>query len=539
MDTKQFFWWQTGVIYEIYPRSFKDSNGDGVGDLNGIIEKLDYLRWLGVDALWICPFYPSPMSDLGYDISDYKGVHKLFGSMEDFDRLLDEAHKREFKVIIDFVPNHSSDQHPWFVESRASDQGPKADWYLWKGGNAENNPPTNWLSVFGGSAWEWDETRKEYYYHAFLKEQPDLNLRNTEVQESIFDTMRFWLRKGVDGFRVDVMWHLYKDALWRDNPENPDYKKGQPEYDRLLPFYTTDHADTIEFVTKLRSVMDEFRERVMIGEMYLSVHQTVAYYGPNNSGAHLPGNFTLLLLPWKARKIAVAIDECESSTPMGAWPNWVLGNHDRPRLATRAGKDQLRVAAMLLLTLRGTPTLYYGDEIGMDNVRIPGSEIQDPQGRLMGLNRDEYRAPMQWNAAKNAGFTTADKPWLRMASDYTEVNVELQKQDEHSLLNLYRELLTLRRSEEALQIGDYIPVQASGDMLAYVRVHKDRRLLVALNLGRKAHTVKSTRFSLEGVILAHTHMKRRGEAVKKRIRLEGGEGVIVELSAPGQNGSAR
>jgi alpha-glucosidase len=527
---RKYLWWEKAVIYEIYPRSFMDSDGDGIGDLQGIISKLDYLKWLGVGAIWIGPFYPSPMADLGYDISDYKGVHPLYGDLDDFDELLRQAHQKNIRVIIDFVPNHSSDQHLWFLESAASKDNPKADWYLWHDGDIDGRPPNNWISVFGGSAWEWNEKRKQYYYHAFLKEQPDLNLRNAEVQNAIFDAMRFWLNRGVDGLRVDVMWHLYKDPMWRDNPPNPAYKKGEPEYDKLLPVYSTDHAEVIDIVRKMRKVMDEFEERVMLGEMYLSIHQTVAYYGPDNSGAQMPGNFTLLLLPWEAHRIAAAIDECESSVPSGAWPNWVLGNHDRPRLATRVGDEQVRVAAMMLLTLRGTPTIYNGDEIGMRNIDIPKEEIQDPQGKKMNLNRDSYRTPMQWNNKENAGFTSG-KPWIRIADDYRTMNVEDQRSDPCSTLSLYKKLLELRDAHESLQTGAYIPVPAEGTLLVYRRQVEKEHFLIALNLGHEPQTFTTTRFPLRGVIVLDTQLKKAGKEIRDVLQLDGNEGIIMRVVA--------
>ena len=527
MSSQNYKWWQTGVIYEIYPRSFMDGTGDGVGDLKGILDRFDHIRWLGVDAIWIGPFYPSPMADLGYDISDYKAVDPLFGTLEDFDTLVAKAHEHNIKVIIDFVPNHSSDKHPWFLESRSSRENPKADWYLWKDGQG-SGPPNNWLSVFGGSAWQWDDSRKQFYYHAFLKEQPDLNLRNPEVQEAISDAMRFWLKRRVDGLRVDVMWHLYKDALWRNNPANPDWKEGQPDYDRVLPLYSTDHADVIRIVQKMRKVMDEFPERVMIGEMYLSIHQTVAYYGPNNSGAHLPGNFTLLLLPWNARRIAAAIYECESSMPEGAWPNWVLGNHDRPRLARRAGQSQSRVAAMMLLTLRGTPTIYNGDELGMQDVKVPKDEAHDPQGKMMNVNRDEYRSPIPWTRGKNGGFTTG-KPWIRLPDNYRHINVEFQRSDPYSLLALYKKLLEVRKKYEALQTGYYIPIEAQGNVLAYKRENDRQRLLVILNLGDKPEVFSTNGFEIRGKVVVDSNLRKMGQPIEGEVRLGPDEGLLVEL----------
>jgi alpha-glucosidase len=521
-------WWQKSVIYEIYPRSFMDSNGDGVGDLKGITDKLDYIQWLGVDTIWIGPFYPSPMADFGYDITDYKQVHPLFGNLKDLDNLIQEAHKRKIKVIIDFVPNHTSDQHPWFKESSASKNNGRHDWYLWHQGDGKGNPPNNWISVFGGSAWEWNDQRQEFYYHAFLKEQPDLNLRNLKVQEAIFDVMDFWLDRGIDGLRIDVMWHLYKDSLLRENPSNPDYRKDQPEYDKLLPFYSTDNPDVLEVICKMRKVIDKYPERMMMGEMYLSIHQTVSYYGPDNTGAHLPGNFTLLLLPWDARKIAIAIDECESSLPGGAWPNWVLGNHDRPRLATRIGKEQVRVAAILLLTLRGTPTMYYGDELGMSNVAIPREEMQDPQGKKMNLNRDSYRTPMLWNGDKNSGFT-AGKPWLRVSEEYKKLNVEAQKADKASLLWLYKRLLELRKSNPVLETGDYLPLPSDQTILAYVRQHGTQRLMVILNLGDKPAMFTNTKFAFASEIVLDSNLKKIGKKVRFPIELEANEGIVCTV----------
>src|SRR5687768_12175018 len=399
-------WWQRGIVYQVYPRSFMDSNGDGIGDLPGIISRLDYLRWLGVDAVWISPIYPSPMKDFGYDVADYTGVHPMFGTLADFDRLLAAAHARDLKVILDFVPNHSSDQHPWFRESRASRHNPKRDWYVWR------DRPNNWLSCFGGSAWTFDERSGQYYYHAFLPEQPDLNWRNPEVVEAMLGVLRFWLERGVDGFRVDVLWHLIKDKDFQDNPPNPDWREGMDPYNALHPVHTSDRPEVHDIVRGMRRLLDAYPERVLIGEIYLPVERLVQYYGaaPSGemSGAHLPFNFQLLSAPWDARHLARLIAEYERLLPAGAWPNWVLGNHDRPRIASRVGAAQARVAAMLLLTLRGTPTLYYGDELGMEGVAIPSHLAQDPWERRqpgLGLGRDPSRTPMQWDCSLHAGFT--------------------------------------------------------------------------------------------------------------------------------------
>jgi len=355
MNHAAISWWRKGILYQIYPRSFQDSNGDGIGDLPGIIHRMPYLFDLGVDAVWLSPIFPSPMADFGYDISNYLDVDPIFGTLDDFDTLVAAAHASDLKVILDLVPNHTSDQHPWFIESRGSHDNPKRDWYLWHEPRADGTAPNNWMSEFGGSAWKYDAGTKQYYYHAFLREQPDLNWRNPAVRQAIYDVMRFWLRRGVDGFRVDVLWHLIKDAEFRDNPPNPNFRPGRPPHEALLPLYTTDRPEILDVVTEMRRVVDEFRDRVLIGEIYLPVDRLVAYYGRELSGAHLPFNFALLSAPWNARAIAKLIDDYESALPADAWPNWVLGNHDRPRVASRVGQPQARVAAMLLLTLRGTP----------------------------------------------------------------------------------------------------------------------------------------------------------------------------------------
>jgi len=336
-------WWQTGVVYQVYPRSFQDTNGDGVGDLAGITQRLPYLADLGVDAVWLSPVFVSPMVDFGYDIADHTAIDPLFGTLADFDALLERAHALGLKVILDLVPNHTSNRHPWFVESRVSRQSARRDWYIWRNGAPEGGPPNNWLSEFGGSAWQYDPATDQYYYHAFLRAQPDLNWRNPDVRRAMHDIMRFWLDRGVDGFRVDVMWHLAKDEAFRDNPPNPDWCEGQPDYRRLLPVYSTDRPEVHALVREMRAVIDDYPERVLIGEIYLPVEKLVAYYGealPEGglSGAHLPFNFSLIEAPWTAEAIAALIARYEAALPPGAWPNWVLGNHDRRRIAARAGR---------------------------------------------------------------------------------------------------------------------------------------------------------------------------------------------------------
>jgi alpha-glucosidase len=530
-----YLWWQRGTIYQIYPRSFMDSNGDGVGDLPGIIARLDHLRWLGVDAVWLSPIYPSPMKDFGYDVADYTGVNPLFGTLADFDRLVAEAHARELKVILDFVPNHSSDQHRWFVESRASRENPKRDWYIWRDPAPGGGPPNNWLSCFGGSAWQLDPATGQYYYHAFLPEQPDLNWRNPEVVDAMMDVLRFWLDRGVDGFRVDVLWHLIKDDQFRDNPPNPDWAPGRDPYQQLIPVYTTDRPEVHGIVKRMRGLLDEYTDRMFIGEIYLPIEKLVQYYGGTDlKGAHLPFNFQLINAKWDARHIAGLIREYEGALPEGAWPNWVLGNHDQHRIASRCGPAQARVAAMLLLTLRGTPTLYYGDEIGMHDVPIPPERVQDPFEKNVpgkGLGRDPERTPMQWSRGEKAGFTTGE-PWLPIADDFARVNVEALRDDPTSILTLYWRLIALRRGEPALEVGRLEPIEADGDVLAYVRRGRkgESSFLVALNLGSRGHVLHREAGAPDGTIVLSTLLERGGERVRGNIALRGDEGLVVRLA---------
>lgn len=525
-------WWQKGIFYQVYPRSYQDSNGDGVGDLKGIINRLDYLKWLGISAVWLSPIYPSPMADFGYDISNYTDIDPLFGSMADFDALLNAVHGIDMKLIMDFVPNHTSDQHPWFLESKSSRDNPKRDWYMWHDAAPGGGPPNNWLSVFGGSGWEWNEHTGQYYYHGFLKEQPDLNWRNPQVQEAMFNAMRFWLDKGVDGFRVDVMWHMIKDAKLRDNPINPDYKPEMPTYDQLLPVYSTDQPEVHGIVQKMRQVLDDYDDRMMVGEIYLPIHQLMTYYGDQNNGAHLPFNFLLLTIPWDSVKIAASISEYEGALPPGGWPNWVLGNHDRPRLTSRIGSEQAKVAAILLLTLRGTPTLYYGDEIGMRDVPIPFNEVQDPQGLNMpdkNLSRDPCRTPMEWNGNENAGFSES-KPWLRIDKNFRSVNVESQRSDQNSVLALYKRLIQLRNSEPALSVGHYIPVHSDSQAISYIReTPGGSRFLVILNLSHRPYYFKSPQIPLCGKIEISTSPEMEGMTMQGTLDLYGDNAVVIRL----------
>lgn len=530
-ETTPFLWWQRGVIYQIYPRSFVDTNGDGVGDLPGVVRKLDYLRDLGVNAIWLSPTFPSPMADFGYDVSDYTDVHPLFGTIADMDYLIEQAHARELRVLLDLVPNHTSDEHPWFVESRSSRDSPKRDWYLWRDPGVDGGPPNNWLSVFGGSAWTLDEATGQYYCHSFLTKQPDLNYRNPAVLEAMLGVLRFWLDRGIDGFRVDVIHRMMKDEHFRDNPPNPAYAGTGNPYNALLPVHSADLPEVHGIIRRMREVLDEYPERMMVGEIYLPVERLMRYYGENGTGLHMPYNFQLLEVPWDAATIAATIDAYELALPRGGWPNWVLGNHDRPRVASRVGLPQARVAAMLLLTLRGTPTIYYGDEIGMRDVPIPPEFVQDPVEKNMpgrGLGRDPERTPMQWDASPRAGFTTGT-PWLPVARDFQRVNVAVQERDGHSMLALHKRLLALRARELALAIGPYAAVPTAAPLVAFQRSFEGRRLLIVLNLSGRSRTFEDVAGGLRGRVILSTHLDREGEAVLQVIQLRADEGVIVAL----------
>lgn len=474
------------MIYQIYPRSFQDSDADGVGDLAGIESRLDYLAELGIDAIWLSPIYPSPMADFGYDISDYCDIDPMFGDLAAFDRLLAAIHARGLKLVLDFVPNHSSDQHPWFIESRASRNSPKRNWYIWRDPAPDGGPPNNWISDFGGSSWEWDESTGQYYLHAFLKEQPDLNWREPQLREAMMGVLRFWLDRGVDGFRMDVLWHIIKAEALPDNPINPHWTPDRTQRDRLIQLYSTDQPEAHAISAEFRALADSYSDRLLVGEISLPNDRLARWYGtPEHPQVHLPSNFQLIESTWNAASLRPMIADYEASLPQFGWPTWVIGSHDAPRIAARVGEAQARVAAVLLLTLRGTPTMYQGDEIGIGKVHIAAARVRDPQDLRqpsLGIGRDRSRTPMPWDASDHAGFSTAD-PWLPLNADWRERNVAAQDCDRSSILSLYRTLLALRRSHEALSIGDITLVESAEDVLAYQRRYAGESLLIALNLG--------------------------------------------------------
>jgi alpha-glucosidase len=529
-NTMPDVWWKTAVIYQIYPRSFQDSNGDGIGDLQGIRSRLDYLVWLGVDAIWISPFYPSPMHDFGYDVADYCGVDPIFGSLAAFDRLIADAHRLGLRIILDLVPNHTSALHPWFVESRSSCDNPKRNWYIWRDPAPGGGPPNNWISNFGGPAWTFDNATGQYYYHAYLAEQPDLNWRNPQLREAMHEVMRFWLRRGADGFRVDVIWHLMKDEFLRDNPPNPAWTPKDPAIERLLQIHSADQPEVHEVIAGLRRVLDEFDDRVLIGEIYLPVERLAAYYGKDLAGAHLPFNFQLLEVCWSAAAVGRLIENYEAAIPEGGWPNWVLSNHDRPRIAARVGAAQARIAATLLLTLRGTPTLYYGDEIGVSLVDVPPERIQDPWAKRepgIGVGRDPARSPMQWDAGDFAGFSTRE-PWLPLTGDHRSRNVETMSTEPESMLRLVLGLLWYRRSRSSLTRGDWRLLSAEDDILAYERADRGERTIVALNFAAASRQWLVPGGLREGVIALSTHGDCSREPVGYILNLRADEGVVIE-----------
>ncbi|EQB00957.1 alpha-amylase family glycosyl hydrolase [Sphingobium sp. HDIP04] len=519
-------WWREAALYQIYPRSFQDSDGDGVGDLEGVRRRLDHIAELGVEAIWLSPIFRSPMADFGYDVSDYREIDPLFGDMAAFDRLLEEVHARGLKLLLDFVPNHSSGQHPWFQESRSNRDNPKRDWYIWRDPAPNGGPPNNWISNFGGSAWTWDDASGQYYYHAFLADQPDLNWRNPEVRAAMHDILRFWLDKGVDGFRVDVIWHLIKDEQFRDNPRNPAYAPDRPDIDRFLQVHSADQPEVHDVIAELRGVIDSYPGRLLIGEIYLPIDRLMAYYGHDNKGVHLPFNFQLINCPWHAEAIGALIDEYESALPEGGWPNWVLSNHDQPRIAARVGEAQARIAAMLLLTLRGTPTLYYGDEIGIADIDMSQETVLDPAAINepgISFNRDRSRSPMQWSRDDFAGFSPS-KPWLPLATDWKERNAAVQRDEEASMLNLYRALLRLRRAEPDLLTGSYRRVALDADLLAYQR---GENIGVILNLSADSAPLTLPAQWRGASVRLSAREARALPAVPDS--LAGGEGLILRI----------
>ncbi len=533
-------WWRRAVFYEIYVRSFQDADGDGVGDLAGIVQRLDYLNdgtpdSLGVDALWLTPINPSPMCDFGYDISDYTAVDPLFGSLGDLDRLIAAAHHRDIRIVLDLVPNHTSHEHAWFKESRRARAAPKRDWYVWRDPAPGGGPPNNRVSSFGGPAWTLDPATGQYYLHSFLAEQPDLNYHNPAVVAAMAEVIRFWLDRGVDGFRVDVIHKLIKDATLRDNPP-PDPNDLHPvrDYFGQRHLYDHDRPEVHDIIRGWRRILDHYGERMMVGEVYLLDPRRVApYYGAALDELQLAFNFSFLWSPWDAAAFRARVDEVEALLPAGAQPTYVLSSHDAPRHRSRfddsvGGDARARVAALLLLTLRGTPFLYYGEEIGMRDVDIPPQRVCDPVGkRFPSLGRDPERTPMQWDASRNAGFSAAADPWLPLAPDSAALNVAAQRDDPASLLSFYRRLIWYRKSSPALTEGRYRAVDSPPDTFVYLREDESQRLLIALNFGVEGRTIELSEGHRGSLVLST--LADRTVPGGSAFALAANQGIVVEI----------
>jgi alpha-glucosidase len=539
-------WWQDAVFYQIYPRSFADGNGDGIGDLHGIISRLDYLADLGIDAIWLSPHYPSPLFDCGYDIADYTAVAPEYGTLEDFKWMLDAAHQRDIRVIIDLVLNHSSDQHPWFLESRASRDNPRRDWYIWRDAAADGEPPNDWLSTFGGPAWEFDPATGQYYYHYFFKEQPDLNWRNPEVKEAMFAAVRFWLDLGVDGFRLDAIGTIFENPtmpshhtgltvaeLRRRRDEAQDDKQVRTAgklWERVFGSQV-DQPEVHDLMKELRALVDQYDDRVLVGET-----EQPAFHGDGTDELHLVFNFPLMR-PELLTAAGIRVNQKErlEALPTGAWPANTLGNHDAPRVYSRFGDGEhdgalARLSLATVLTLRGTPFLYYGEEVGMTDLALENIEqfrdmlgvwfyhaLQDERalpadealGHAAEITRDKCRTPMQWGGGENGEFCPPGvSPWLPVHPNHTTgVNVHEQMADPDSLWNFYRSLLAVRRASAALICGDYVPLQVDDpDLLLFRRTSDAQICLVALNYS--AHhpmIVADPALSETGRVLLGTH----------------------------------
>ena len=520
-------WWKEGVIYHIYPRSFQDSNGDGSGDLRGILKRLDYFEFLGIKILYLCPIFKSPMVDNGYDISDFKDIDPMFGNMRDFDDLLREVHGKEMKLVLDFVPNHTSDQHPWFQESRSSKDNPKRDWYVWRDPAPEGGPPNNWASVFGGSAWSYDGQTKQYYLHQFCPEQPDLNLRNVEVRHALVDVLRFWLDRGVDGFRVDAVAHLVEDEKFRDEPTRPDYDPLHPNYDHLDHIYTKNLGDNHKIVQEWRATLDEYEDsyRILIGEILSENPQDIIRYygGLFRTEFDFPFNFVLLGLNKfiSAEEIYGKISDYLGSLPKGAWPNWVLGNHDVTRICSKVDQEYCSALNVLLLTLPGTAVTYYGEELGMTDADTPLKSSKD--------FRDPQRSPMQWSDGQNAGFSVAAKTWLPVARNFLTVNVEAQKADATSPLHLYQELLRLR-SLKTFRGLNFKFVHVDTSVLAYTRSNNESNFLVVINFGHDTWKGQLNGITGSGTVKIDSEMKKTGIPVQfHEVKLNKAQALVIEI----------
>jgi len=506
-------WWQKTTIYQIYPRSFLDTNGDGIGDLAGIIAKLDYIKDLGFETIWVSPFYKSPGRDFHYDISDYTQIDPIFGTLDDADRLIQETHKRKMRIVFDMVLNHTSDEHPWFQESRSSKDNPKRNWYIWKKGKEKDQAPNNWISMINKPGWNYDATTEEWYFANFLDFQPDLNYRNPEVKEAMFAIMRYWLDKGVDGFRLDIFNSIYKDAEFRDNPFSLHFIPSAHSQDEAFfqkKIHTLNHPDCFGLAKEVHSLLDEYKDdRFLLGEV--SGNDTILkkFLGDKNEGLHLVFQFELIHFDFSAKFFRDILKKNEAIYPYPFTPTYVFGNHDQMRYMNKIDFDHAKAKLLVLFqfTARGIPVVYYGEEIGMQDTEIPNWQGKDPIAQQNAyfpkflanlikvyMNRDNCRTPMQWDTTANAGFTSPTaKPWLAVSKNYPQVNVETELADENSILNTYREILKLRNDHSAFQEGSLEIVadyKEYPDLLVFRRYAGGKSLTVFLNFGSEKIEIK-------------------------------------------------
>ncbi len=538
-SNEDLVWWKTGVIYQCYPRSFQDSNGDGDGDIRGIESRIDHFVNISVAAVWLNPIFTSPQKDNGYDVADYTNVDPLYGTLNDLKNLLQGLRDKGIRLILDFVPNHTSDEHPWFNESRSSRNNSKRDWYVWADPNENGGPPTNWISAFGGSAWSFCNITNQYYLHQFSSFQPDLNYRNPEVVQAMDDVLKFWLDFGVDGFRVDAVPFLLEDPELRNETRNPNFTGdctrniSSPNCFNSLIHNLTQNFPGIHNITRhWRSVLDFFstlsHQRFMVGEVYASIETVMMYYGTEEQPEFdFPFNFFLLEnTKWTGIDVSNAVASWLDNMPSGRWPNWVLGNHDNPRISSKAGVYLARALNVLLMTLPGTPTTYYGEEILMTDVYVPPSKRQDKYG-----GRDKERTGMQWNISRNAGFTSGT-PWINVtATNYTTYNVMTESTSNASMLSLYSQLVELRSKHEALQYTTYELVNSTADVYAYRRYHENsnEEFVIVVNFAPLPITacLSSVKVSDPEVVLS-SNMNRTGPVDLNSLELLGGEAVIIQ-----------
>lgn len=545
--TPQPPWWQTAVVYQIYPWSFQDSNGDGIGDIPGIISRLDYLNdgtadSLGVDAIWLSPIYPSPMEDFGYDVADYCDIDPRFGTLTDFDRLVKEAGQRKIRIIMDLVLNHTSDRHPWFQKARASRSSRERDWYCWADGKGFCRRPSNWNARFGGSSWTWDPPSRQYYLHSFLASQPDLNWQNQDLRAKMFDVVRFWINRGVQGFRLDAINWIGKDTRWPDNP----VRFGWRGYTRQTHCYNRDQPLAHEVMRELRSVISTHPDMVLVGEASADTPGgPVAFYGNGSDELHTVFDFRLLKSPWRADRFRQVIQDADGAVPQGGWPSIVFSNHDQSRHIDRYGHHgdavrRARAAAVLLFTLRGTPFLYYGEEIGMRNGRLRYRDLRDPYTKRywpFRTGRDPARTPMQWDGSLQAGFTTG-QPWLPISGHLSSLNVENESKDPSSLLSLYRRLIRLRKAMPTLRHGMYRPLEST-DPNCLVFVRKDdspagsrEETLIAVNFSSHRSSGSVSGMAREGTLVLSTYEPTEDRQPWKsgRLDLQPDQAIIVALT---------